>query len=107
LGKSSPQIDIAMEEINLDVQGCSRRIAEAEKRVLEFKSQSKPDAGDVECISTLESDTAAITAGLEERQGSIEKAINDLEKKILEIGGARLSSWTSNSCYLITCELSI
>jgi structural maintenance of chromosome 4 len=31
LGKSGPQIDIAMEKINLDIQGCSRRIAEAEK----------------------------------------------------------------------------
>jgi structural maintenance of chromosome 4 len=37
LGKSGPQIDIAMEKINLDIQGCSRRIAEAEKRVRELK----------------------------------------------------------------------
>jgi structural maintenance of chromosome 4 len=37
LGKSGPQVDIAMEKINLDIQGCSRRIAEAEKRVRELK----------------------------------------------------------------------
>lgn len=37
LGKSGPQIDIATEKINLDIQGCSKRIAEAEKRVRELK----------------------------------------------------------------------
>jgi structural maintenance of chromosome 4 len=37
LGKSGPQIDIAMEKINLDIQGCSRQIAEAEKGVREVK----------------------------------------------------------------------
>lgn len=37
LGKSGPQIDIAIEKINLDIQGGSRRIAEAEKRVRELK----------------------------------------------------------------------
>jgi structural maintenance of chromosome 4 len=37
LGKSGPQIDIAMEKINLDIQGGTRRIAEAEKRVRELK----------------------------------------------------------------------
>jgi structural maintenance of chromosome 4 len=58
-----------------------------------LRSQSKPDAGDVARISTLERDIAAATAELEELQdksGTIEKAIKDLEKKILEIGGARL-----------------
>ena len=37
LGKSGPQIDIAMEKINLDIQGGSRRIAETEKRLRELK----------------------------------------------------------------------
>lgn len=37
LGKSGPQIDLAIEKINLDIQGGSRRITEAEKRVRELK----------------------------------------------------------------------
>ena len=40
LGKSGPQIDIAIEKINLDIQGGSRRIAEAEKRVRPSSSRS-------------------------------------------------------------------
>jgi structural maintenance of chromosome 4 len=57
------------------------------------RSQSKPDAGDIARISALEKEIAAATAQLEELQeksSAIEKAIKDLEKKILEIGGAKL-----------------
>lgn len=37
LGRSGPQIDIAIEKLNLDIKGSSKRIAEAEKRVRELK----------------------------------------------------------------------
>jgi structural maintenance of chromosome 4 len=56
-----------------------------------FRSQSKPDVGDIARISALEKEIAAATSQLEELQkksGVIEKAIKDLEKKILDIGGA-------------------
>ena len=57
------------------------------------RSQGKPDAGDAARISVLEDEIAAATAELEELQdksNKISKAINDLERKILDIGGARL-----------------
>lgn len=57
------------------------------------RSQSKPDAGDLARISTLAKEIAAAAAQLEqlqEKSGAIEKDIKDLEKKILDIGGARL-----------------
>lgn len=57
------------------------------------RAQSKPDAGDIARISALEDEISASTAELEELQGKsgkIEKAIKELEKKILDIGGARL-----------------
>ena len=37
LGRSGPQIDMAIEKINLDIQGGQRRIADGEKRVRELK----------------------------------------------------------------------
>ena len=37
LSRSGPQIDMAIEKINLDIQGGQRRIADAEKRVRELK----------------------------------------------------------------------
>lgn len=61
--------------------------------LISFRSQSKPDAGDVERISTLEKEISVATSLLEELQeksGAIEEAIKGFEKKILEIGGSKL-----------------
>jgi structural maintenance of chromosome 4 len=57
------------------------------------RSKVKPDAADGSRISALESDIASATKGLQNLQGkasTIEDDIKNLEKKILEIGGARL-----------------
>lgn len=60
-----------------------------------LRSQSKPDAGDVKRISSLE---ATIEAAAEEvkklrkSSSAIEKEIQALQDKILEIGGTRLRS---------------
>lgn len=61
--------------------------------ILRIRAQSKPDAGDVARIASLEEDIEASTAELNELQektAAIEGEIKALEKKILEIGGARL-----------------
>ncbi|KAL6304841.1 RecF/RecN/SMC [Sparassis latifolia] len=96
--RSGPQLDIDIEKISLDIGTGARRIVEAEKRLRELKSQSKPDADDVSRFAALEQEIANSTAkleGLQEKAGSIEKEIKVLEKKILEIGGARLLSQKS------------
>lgn len=57
------------------------------------RAQSKPDARDMSRISVLEGQMASYTRELDqlqEKSGSIESAIKDLEKKILDIGGSRL-----------------
>lgn len=62
------------------------------------RSQSKPNAGDIARISTLEGEISSSVAELEDlqvRSGKIEKAIQDLEKKILEIGGSKLMAQKS------------
>ncbi|KZT27497.1 RecF/RecN/SMC protein [Neolentinus lepideus HHB14362 ss-1] len=93
LAKSGPQMDIAIEKVNLDIQTGSKRIVEAQKRVRELKSQSKPDASDIARISSLDKSVAATAEELiklQENSGVIEQAIKDLEKKILDVGGSRL-----------------
>ena len=110
LSRSAPQVDIQIQKIKLDIENQKKRIIESEKRVRELKwvlfqhegcrysrtchrSQSKPDVGAVARIAALEKEIAASTRELEElreKSGNIEKAIKDLEKKILDIGGARL-----------------
>ncbi|KAF9469527.1 RecF/RecN/SMC N terminal domain-containing protein [Collybia nuda] len=93
LRTSGPQIDMAFQKLGLDIENGKRRIPETEKRVRDLKSQSKPDAGDLSRISVLDEEIASSTEeleGLEAKSGKIEKAIKDLEQKILDIGGAKL-----------------
>ena len=63
-----------------------------------YRSQSKPDAGDVARIAVLDKEIDSATTQLERLQAKakdIEDEIGALEKKILEIGGARLLSQKS------------
>ncbi|TFK70065.1 hypothetical protein BDN72DRAFT_839506 [Pluteus cervinus] len=98
LKQSGPQSELAYEKLVMDIETGRRRIAEAEKRVRDLMSQNKPNAGDLARISKLEGDIDAATAELEELQGKSEKitkAIQDLEKKIMDIGGSRLMAQKS------------
>ncbi|KAI0253228.1 RecF/RecN/SMC N terminal domain-containing protein [Lactifluus subvellereus] len=91
--RSGPQINLEIDKVTLDIQNAGKRVVEAEKRVRELKTQSKPDAGDVSRIASLEREIAAAQSELESlqsRSGTIEEAIKALEKKILDIGGSRL-----------------
>lgn len=61
--------------------------------MLSLRSQSRPNTGDIARMSALEGQIAASTSELEdlqEKSSKIEKAIQDLEKKILDIGGSKL-----------------
>ncbi|KAK0465948.1 RecF/RecN/SMC N terminal domain-containing protein [Desarmillaria tabescens] len=91
--KVGPEIDLSFEKLGMDIENGKKRIADAEKRVRELKAQSKPDDGDMTRIAKLERDIATYTADLkklQERSSTIEAAIKELEKRILEIGGAKL-----------------
>ncbi|KAH9973203.1 RecF/RecN/SMC N terminal domain-containing protein [Lactifluus volemus] len=93
VARSGPQINLEIDKVTLDIQNATKRIVEAEKRVRELKMQSKPDAGDVSRIASLEREIVAAQTELESLQsqsGTIEEAIKALEKKILDIGGSRL-----------------
>ncbi|KAH9070762.1 RecF/RecN/SMC N terminal domain-containing protein [Lactarius deliciosus] len=93
VGKSGPQINLEIDKVNLDIQNAGKRVIEAEKRVRDLKTQSKPDAGDLSRIALLEREIATAQSELERLQShssTIEEAIKALEKKILDIGGSRL-----------------
>ena len=90
-----PQIDMALQKIELDIQTGAKRVAEAEaeKRVRELKSKNRPNEGDLARMAKLDDEIASSEAELEKlkkKAGVVEKAIQDLEKKILDIGGAKL-----------------
>ncbi|KAF8274355.1 RecF/RecN/SMC [Lactarius quietus] len=93
VAKSGPQINLEIDKVNLDIQNAGKRVIEAEKRVRDLKTQSKPDAGDISRIALLEREISTAQSELERLQSQsskIEEAIKALEKKILDIGGSRL-----------------
>ncbi|KAG6333811.1 hypothetical protein ID866_5281 [Astraeus odoratus] len=93
LTQAGPQLDMDIQKLSLDINNGRKRLEEAEKRIHDLKAQSKPDARDMARIQILEDDIASATRELEqlqEKSGTIESAIKDLEKKILEIGGSKL-----------------
>ncbi|KAF8514546.1 RecF/RecN/SMC protein [Hysterangium stoloniferum] len=93
LASKLPKIDMDIQKVELDIQTSSKRISEASKRVQDLKSQSKPDKGDLARISALDKEIAASTnelKQLQEKTQVIAKAIQGLEDKILEVGGAKL-----------------
>ncbi|KAI0334017.1 RecF/RecN/SMC protein [Cubamyces sp. BRFM 1775] len=98
LKQSAPRLDLSIDKLNLDIRNCAKRISDTEARVKELRSQSKPDATDVSRIAALDRDIQSATAQLaklQEKTSTIEAEIKALEKKILEIGGARLLSQKS------------
>ncbi|KAI0082329.1 hypothetical protein K474DRAFT_1655715 [Panus rudis PR-1116 ss-1] len=93
LASSGPQLDVAIEKVNLDLKTGQKRIADAEKRVRELKSKNKPDTGDLARIASLEQEIAGATEELDklqQRTQSIQDDIEALEKKIIDVGGSRL-----------------
>ncbi|KAI6154283.1 hypothetical protein BKA82DRAFT_4099537 [Pisolithus tinctorius] len=93
LTQAGPNLDMDIEKLSLDIKNGRKRVEEAEQRVRDLKAQSKPDARDVARIDALEKEISSSTKEFEQLQaksGTIESAIKDLEKKILEIGGSRL-----------------
>ncbi|OAX33539.1 hypothetical protein K503DRAFT_869495 [Rhizopogon vinicolor AM-OR11-026] len=93
LTQAGPEIELSIEKLTMDINNGRKRLSDAEKRVQDLKAQSKPNAKDIARIKTLDAEIASSTEELEElqsRTGTIDAAIKDLEKKILEIGGSRL-----------------
>ncbi|KAF7361982.1 Structural maintenance of chromosomes protein 4 [Mycena venus] len=93
LKRAVPETETAFQKLGLDIENGKRRISEAEKRISDLKSQNKPNTGDVARVAKLDGEIRQSEAELEELQekaSKIERAIQELEKKILEIGGSKL-----------------
>ncbi|KAJ7680246.1 RecF/RecN/SMC [Mycena polygramma] len=93
LKRAIPETETAFQKLGLDIENGKRRVSEAEKRISDLKSQNKPNTGDVARVAKLDTEIHNSEAELEELQekaSKIEQAIEELEKKILQIGGSKL-----------------
>ncbi|KAJ7703280.1 RecF/RecN/SMC [Mycena rosella] len=93
LRRAIPETETALQKLGLDIENGKKRVAEAEKRISDLKSQSKPNSGDLGRVAKLDTEIKKSKAELEDLQrkaGKIEQAIEELEQKILDIGGSKL-----------------
>lgn len=91
--KRIPQLEVEMEKVELDVAGGQKRLSEAQRRLEEVSRQSRPDAEDERRIHSLDADIAGLTKEankLRETSSTISAQIQDLQEKILEVGGVKL-----------------
>ncbi|KAF9078730.1 RecF/RecN/SMC N terminal domain-containing protein [Rhodocollybia butyracea] len=83
LNHAGPEIDLRYEKL---------------KRVKDLKTHSKPDKSDLTRINTLEATLQKLeadVAGLKERAGEIEASLQEVEDKIMKIGGSKLMAQKS------------
>ncbi|KAJ7497217.1 RecF/RecN/SMC [Mycena latifolia] len=93
LRRAVPETETALQKLALDIENGKKRILEAEKRVSDLKSQGKPNAGDIGRVAKLDKEIHKSVAELEdlqEKASKIERGIEELEQRIMEIGGSKL-----------------
>ncbi|KAJ6586845.1 RecF/RecN/SMC [Mycena vulgaris] len=93
LRRAGPETETALQKLGLDIENGKKRISEAEKRISDLRSQSKPNTGDLGRVAKLDTEIRKSVAELEDLQAKaskIEQAIEELEQRILDIGGSKL-----------------
>ncbi|KAJ3853636.1 RecF/RecN/SMC [Lentinula lateritia] len=98
LNRSGPEIDLRYEKLGLDIQQGKSRIEEAEKRLKNLRTHSKPDKNDVARIKNLEDNLGRFEveiADLKEKASEIEAFLQEVEDKIMKIGGSKLMAQKS------------
>ncbi|KAJ3895317.1 RecF/RecN/SMC [Lentinula edodes] len=98
LNRSGPEIDLRYEKLGLDIQQGKSRIEEAEKRLKNLRTHSKPDKNDIARIKNLEDNLARFEveiADLKEKASEIEASLQEVEDKIMKIGGSKLMAQKS------------
>ncbi|KAJ7287614.1 RecF/RecN/SMC [Mycena rebaudengoi] len=91
LKKAAPEIETAFQKLGLDIENGKKTHFRGPKA--HIGSQSKPNTGDLARMSKLEAEidqSMSELGDLQDKSSKIETAIQDLEKKILDIGGAKL-----------------
>lgn len=94
----APELDIQAEKAELDQATFAKRISEAEKHAKKMKEESKPDAGDSKRIKSLNAEMTKLQKEVDkltDKTSAIENEIEQLQEKILEVGGVKLRAQKS------------
>ncbi|KAJ4508549.1 Structural maintenance of chromosomes protein 4 [Exophiala dermatitidis] len=90
-----PRLETVIQKINLEVETCTRNLADAQKRVQDLIAELKTSSADDFQIKALEKQIAVINKELDElhsETATLEAEIQALQDKIMEVGGIQLRS---------------
>ncbi|KAG9780440.1 structural maintenance of chromosome protein, partial [Aureobasidium melanogenum] len=90
-----PRLETVIQKINLEVETCTRNLADAQKRVQDLIAELKTSSADDSQIKALEKQIAVMNTELDElhsETATLEAEIQALQDKIMEVGGIQLRS---------------
>ncbi|EXJ60313.1 structural maintenance-chromosome 4 [Cladophialophora yegresii CBS 114405] len=90
-----PRLETAIQKINLEVDTCTRNLADAQKRVQDLMAELAGPSADDSHIQSLEKQLTLLNRELEKLRSetaSLEAEIQALQDKIMEVGGLQLRS---------------
>ena len=90
-----PRIETAIQKLNLEVENCSRNLVDAEKRVQDLTAELSNASTDDAQVKALEKQISAATKEIEKLKSetaAVEADIQELQNKIMEVGGIQLRS---------------
>ena len=90
-----PQVETAIQKIQLEIENCNRNLADAEKRRDDLTSELSTTKTDDSAIKALQKQMTGITKEIEKlhaETASVEEEIQTLQNNIMEAGGIRLRS---------------
>ncbi|KAK4936548.1 Structural maintenance of chromosomes protein 4 [Elasticomyces elasticus] len=88
-----PRLETVIQKINLEVENCTRNLADAQKRIQDLTAELLSTAADDSQIKKLEKQIALMNKELEKlhsETASVEAEIQALQDKIMEVGGLQL-----------------
>lgn len=88
-----PQIETSIQKGTLEIESLKRNLADAERRILELTASKQPSKSDDSRIAALEKQISQHEKALEKLRretAGAEAEINELQDKIMEVGGVRL-----------------
>ena len=90
-----PQIETAIQKLNLEVENCSRNLVDVEKRVQDLVTELSNASTDESQVKGLEKQITTANKEIENLKSetsAVESEIQALQDKIMEVGGIKLRS---------------
>lgn len=90
-----PRLETTIQKINLEVENCTKNLADAEKRVQDLVAELASTSADDSQIKALDKQIASLNKELDNlhsETASVESEIQALQDKIMEAGGIQLRS---------------